>query len=191
MNSEHITKTTPAASLHPPRMIVLVGMMVAGKSAVGRRLAARLNLPFVDSDVEIETASGMSVREFFESRGEAEFRQGEKKVIARLLKGPPCVLSTGGGAFMDADTRALVHDKAISVWIKADIDILVKRAEMKEDRPLLRGGDLRGRIAELLAVREPTYAEADLTVISDDGPVDDMVERVLNALEKYLQKGCA
>ena len=162
--------------------------MVAGKSAVGRRLAARLGLPFVDSDAEIETASGMTISQFFETHGEDEFRKGEKRVIARLLNGPPCVLSTGGGAFMDDDTRALVREKAVSVWIKADIEVLVKRAARKDDRPLLKNGDVRQRLQSLLDAREPAYAEADLTVESDDRPVDDMVERVLNALKSMPNK---
>ncbi len=191
MDHLHTTNRPLSASLNPPRTLVLVGMMVAGKSAVGRKLAARLGLPFVDSDAEIEAASGMSIKQFFETHGEPEFRKGEKRVIARLLNGSPCVLSTGGGAFMDPDTRALVRDKAISIWIKAHIDVLVQRAARKEDRPLLQGGDLRTRLESILAVREPIYAEADLMVQSDDRPIDDMVERVLNALEIYVQKGSA
>jgi shikimate kinase len=154
-------------------------------------LAARLGLPFVDSDAEIETASGMTISQFFETHGEDEFRKGERRVIARLLNGPPCVLSTGGGAFMDAETRALILEKAISVWIKADIEVLVKRAARKDDRPLLQGGDVRERLQSLLAVREPIYAEASLTVESDERPIDDMVERVLNAIDTYHQKGSA
>jgi shikimate kinase len=189
MDKVHTTKTPLPASAKNRRTVVLVGMMVAGKSAVGRRLAARLGLPFVDSDAEIEAASGMSINRFFETRGEDEFRKGERRVIARLLQGAPCVLSTGGGAFMDPETRALILENAISIWIKADIEILVKRAARKDDRPLLRGGDARQRLQTLLAAREPFYAEAVLTVESDDRPVDDMVERVLNALENYQQEG--
>lgn len=183
------TKNLLPASLKNIGIIVLVGMMVAGKSAVGRKLAARLGMPFVDSDAEIEAASGMTISRFFESRGEDEFRQGERRVIARLLQGPPCVLSTGGGAFMDPQTRALIAEKAIAIWIKADIDTLVRRAARKEDRPLLKDGDVRERLQSLLAVREPVYAEAVLTVESDDRPIDDMVERVLNALDLHVKKG--
>lgn len=191
MEQQPNTKSLPTASLINTRTIVLVGMMVAGKSAVGRKLAARLGLSFVDSDIEIETASGMTISQFFETHGEAEFRKGERRVIARLLNGPPCVLSTGGGAFMDAETRALILEKSISIWIKADLEILVKRAARKDDRPLLQGGDLREKIRNLLAVREPVYAEAALMVESDERPVDDMVERVLNALQHLLPQGSA
>ena len=188
MNHEHNIKSPETASLKNQGTIVLVGMMVAGKSAVGRKLAARLSLPFIDSDHEIEAASGMTVSQFFETHGEAEFRKGERRVIARLLSGPPCVLSTGGGAFMDADTRALILEKSISIWIKAHIDVLVKRAARKDDRPLLKGGDLRERMQSILDVREPIYTEAALTVESDDRPIDDMVERVLNALDQHKKK---
>ena len=191
METLHNINAASLASLKLDRTLVLVGMMVAGKSAVGRKLAARLGLPFVDSDAEIETAAGMTISRFFEERGEAEFRQGERRVIARLLDGPVCVLSTGGGAFMDDETRALIKQKAVSIWIKADLDTLVKRAARKTDRPLLQGGDLRTRMEQILAEREPTYAEADMNVISDDRPVDDMVERVLHALKNYGGKGVA
>jgi shikimate kinase len=182
-------KTHASASPIPQRTLVLVGMMVAGKSAVGRKLAARLGRTFVDSDAEIETASGMTISQFFEVRGEEEFRAGERRVIARLLDGPPCVLSTGGGAFMDSETRALIHEKAVSIWLKADIEVLMKRAARKNDRPLLQGGDMQTRMQRILAEREPFYAEADIVVESDDRPVDDAVERVLNSLDVYAQKG--
>ena len=189
MNDTHNMKTAERTSHNPQRTIVLVGMMVAGKSAVGRKLAVRFGLPFVDSDAEIEEASGMTISQFFETHGEAEFRKGEGRVIARILNGPPCILSTGGGAFMDAGTRSLIHEKALSIWLKADLEILVKRAARKDDRPLLQGGDLRTRLQNILAVREPIYAEANLTVESDERPVDDMVERVLNAIDIYNKKG--
>jgi shikimate kinase len=147
-----------------------------------------MGLPFVDSDAEIETASGMTVSRFFEVRGEPEFREGERRVIARLLNGPPCVLSTGGGAYMDAATRALMRDKAITVWIKADLDVLYRRALRKDDRPLLQGGDLRERLKSLLETREPIYAEADIVVESTDQPVDTTVDRLLAALQSYTPK---
>ena len=188
-NDTHIIKPSSAASLMGKQTIVLVGMMVAGKSAVGRRLAAKLDLPFIDSDAEIEQAAGMTISQFFETRGEAEFRIGERRVIARILDGAPCILFTGGGAFMDAETRALIRDKALSVWIKADIETLVKRASRKDDRPLLQGGDLRTKIQNILTVREPVYAEANITVTSDERPIDDTVERVLNAIGSYAHKG--
>lgn len=189
MDAHSNIKLPLPASLKNPPLIVLVGMMVAGKSAVGRKLAARLGLPFIDSDAEIETASGMTISQFFETHGEAEFRKGEKRVIARLLNGDPCVLSTGGGAYMDADTRALIREKAVSIWIKADIEVLLKRAARKDDRPLLQGGDLRERMQSILALREPVYSAADITVESDDRPIDDTVERVINALATHVQEG--
>jgi shikimate kinase len=188
MHDLHNTVAAKLASLNPSPSIVLVGMMMVGKSAVGRKIAARLNLPFVDSDTEIESAASMSIRQIFETHGEEEFRKGEKRVIVRLLQEHACVLSTGGGAFMDADTRALVHQKAISVWLKADIETLVKRSAHKENRPLLLKGEVRERLQSLLTVRDPIYAEADVTVVSDDRPIDDTVERVLNALGEFLQK---
>ncbi|HKS84287.1 MAG TPA: shikimate kinase, partial [Pseudolabrys sp.] len=138
------------------RSIVLVGMMGAGKSSIGRRLAARLGIPFVDADSEIENAAGMTIPEIFEKHGEPYFRAGEARVIARLLDGGPQVLATGGGAMMDGQTRALIVKKAVSIWLKADIDILLKRTKRRNDRPLAE------RIKDLLPLREPVYAQADI-----------------------------
>lgn len=188
MTSHPNIKSALEASANGRHSLVLLGMMLAGKSAVGRKVAAQLGMPFVDSDAEIEAASGMSISQFFETHGEPEFRKGERRVIARLLGGNPCVLSIGGGAFMDGDTRALIRAHAVSVWIKADIETLVKRAARKDDRPLLRGGDVRERIGSILAVREPVYAEADIVVISDDRPVDETVEKLLQSLDAFLKK---
>jgi shikimate kinase len=175
------------ASIPPGRGVVLVGMMGAGKSAIGRRLAARLGLPFLDSDAEIEAAAGMPIARFVEQFGEPEFRAGERRVIARLLGGGPCVLSTGGGAFLDPDTRALIREKAISVWLKADIETLYTRATRRDDRPLLKSGDPREILAKLLKERAPVYAEADIAVESDDRPVDDTVDRVLKAIREKAE----
>ena len=166
-----------------PRTLVLTGMMGAGKTSVGRRLAAALGLPFADSDVEIESAAGMTISQFFEQFGEEEFRKGERRVITRLLDEPVCVLSTGGGAFMDAETRALIKDKATSIWLHADIDTLLRRTSRRDDRPLLRGGDPRQRLIDLYEQRGPVYATADLTIISDDRPIDETVQAVMTALK--------
>ena len=164
-------------------------MMGAGKSAVGRRLAARLQLPFLDSDAEIERAAGLSVAEIFARHGEAAFRAGERRVIARLLAGPVCVLSTGGGAFMDMATRDLVRQRAISIWLRADPAVLTERATRRSDRPLLRdAADPLQLMTDLLGRRGPLYGEADLAIESDNRPVDDTVERVLKALDAFTAK---
>lgn len=163
-----------------PRSLVLVGMMGAGKSSIGRRLAARLAIPFVDADSEIEAAAGMSIPEIFDRHGEPYFRAGEARVIARLLDRGPQVLATGGGAMMDGNTRALVAAKAISIWLKADVDVLIKRTKRRTDRPLVE------RISELLPLREPTYALSDIVVQSRDEPHDTIVEEIVGALPKYI-----
>ncbi|MCS6855249.1 MAG: 3-dehydroquinate synthase [Elioraea sp.] len=164
------------------RSIVLVGLMGAGKSAIGRRLAARLGLPFVDADAEIERAAGMSIRDIFATLGEAAFRDGERRVIARLLAGPQIVLATGGGAFMDPETRALVRARGRSVWLKVDLPILVRRVSGRNDRPLLAGGDPAAILADLAAKRHPIYAEADVVVHCRDEAPEQTTTRVLNAL---------
>ncbi|MGH6684555.1 MAG: shikimate kinase [Pseudolabrys sp.] len=163
------------------RSIVLVGMMGAGKSSVGRRLAARLEVPFVDADTEIENAAGMSIPEIFAKHGEPDFRAGEKRVIARLLDNGPQVLATGGGAVMDQATRDLIHIKGVSVWLKADLDVLMKRTKRRGDRPLV------GKINDLLPLREPVYAQSDVTVQSRDEPHDTIVDEILNLLQKPLE----
>jgi len=169
-----------------PRTVALVGLMGAGKSAIGKRLAMRLGLPFVDADEEIERAAGCSIAEFFESYGEAEFRLGERRVIARLLEDPPHVLSTGGGAYMAEQTRALMRAKAITVWLRADLEVLFDRVRRRGHRPLLRGGDPKEILGRLLAERYPVYAEADIVVESTAQPVERTTEEVIDALRRYL-----
>jgi shikimate kinase len=166
------------------RTVVLVGLMGAGKTTVGRRLAQALGLPFRDADHEIEQAAGATVSEIFARHGEAEFRRGERRVISRLLLEPPHILATGGGAFIDPDTRAEVKAKAISVWLRADLEVLLRRVERREDRPLLKGGDARAVLARLIDQRYPIYAEADLIVESDAGPHALTVQAVLEALRQ-------
>lgn len=167
------------------RPVVMVGMMGAGKSAIGRRLAQRLGLPFVDADAEIERAAGCSIAEIFEKHGEAVFRDGERRVIARLLVGPVGVLATGGGAFMDPETRARISAAAISVWLKADLDTLVERVGRRNHRPLLQNGEPREILAKLMAERYPVYAEADITVETGDAPTAATVERVIEELAAF------
>lgn len=166
----------------PARAIVLVGLMGAGKSNIGRRLAMRLNLPFFDSDTEIETAASESIEEIFKTQGEAAFREGERRVIARLLAGPVHILSTGGGAFIDPETRAIIARRAVSVWLRADLDVLLQRVLRRNDRPLLKAGQPRTILAELIERRYPVYAEADLIVESGEGPPEATTKRVLAAL---------
>ncbi len=166
------------------RTIVLVGLMGAGKSCIGRRLAARLGLPFRDADAEIERAAGCSVEDIFELHGETAFREGENRVICRLLDEAPHVLATGGGAFMHPKTRAAIGDRAISVWLRADLELMLKRTGRRNHRPLLKRGDPRKILSDLMAQRYPVYGEADLVVDSVDGPPEVTVERVVAALEK-------
>lgn len=168
------------------RAVVLVGMPGAGKSSVGRRLARRLGLPFVDADEEIERAACMSIPEIFARRGEAEFREGEKRVVARLLQSGPMVLATGGGAFMSPDTRAAVAGHGISVWLRADLNTLLRRVKKRNDRPLLAQGDPAARLATLLRQRGPTYALADVVVDSRDVAHDTVVDEVVAALARHL-----
>lgn len=164
------------------RSIVLVGLMGAGKSTVGRRLASALRLPFHDADQEIEAAAGCSVSDFFERYGESAFRDGERKVIARLLAGPRHVLATGGGAFMDPTTRVLIKKEGLSVWLRANIDLLMERVTKRPTRPLLKNDDPRGTMERLMAERYPIYAEADITVDSNGGPHDAVVQNILAQL---------
>jgi shikimate kinase len=167
-----------------PRSIVLVGMMGAGKSSVGRKLAQRLGLPFVDADTKIEEAAGMSIPDIFETRGEAEFRSGEARVIARLLDAGPQVLATGGGAFMNPETRALIKAKGLSVWLRADFDVLMKRIKRRADRPMLKTADPAATLKQLMDVRYPVYAEADVTVESREVPHETIVEEILEQLRR-------
>jgi len=170
------------------RSIVLVGMMGVGKSSVGRRLAARLSIPFVDADSEIENAAKMTIPEIFARHGEAYFRNGEARVIARLLESGPQVLATGGGAFMNADTRALIQAKGVSIWLNADFDVLLRRtSKRKSDRPLLQTEDPAQTLRALLGEREPTYALADLTVQSREVPHEAIVADAMKALAAHLK----
>jgi shikimate kinase len=162
------------------RSIVLVGMMGAGKSSIGRRLAGRLGLPFIDADSEIESAAGMTISEIFDKHGEPYFRAGEARVIARLLDNGPQVLATGGGSLLDAHTRALIGEKGVSIWLKADIEVLLKRTKRRTDRPLAE------KIRDLLPVREPLYAQADIVVQSRDVPHDNIVDEIMAQLPKHL-----
>jgi shikimate kinase len=171
------------------RSVVLVGMMGAGKSSVGRRLAGRFGIPFVDADAEIEEAAGMSIAEIFETHGEAYFRSGEARVIARLLEQGPQVLATGGGAFMNPQTRTRIRDKGISVWLKAEIDVLTRRLRRRNDRPLLKTGDPSDTLANLLATRNPVYGLADITVISRDVNHDVIVDEIVAAVRHQLASG--
>lgn len=164
------------------RTVALVGLMGAGKTTVGRRLASALHLPFVDADAEIVAAAGRSVEDIFAEHGECAFRRGERLVIARLLAGPVHVLATGGGAFLDARTRALMKERAISVWLRAPLDVLMKRVERRDHRPLLKEDDPRAVMERLIAERYPIYAEADLAVESGQGPHNATVAAILQAL---------
>jgi len=165
------------------RSIVLVGMMGAGKSSIGRRLAGRLGIPFIDADSEIESAAGMTIPEIFDKHGEPYFRAGEARVIARLLANGPQVLATGGGSLMDAQTRALIGEKGVSIWLKADIDVLLKRTKRRNDRPLAE------KIKGLLPAREPLYAQADIIVQSRDEPHDTIVDEIMVRLPRHLGLG--
>jgi shikimate kinase len=169
------------------RSVVLVGMMGAGKSTIGRRLAARLRLPFFDADVEIEAAhAGVTIPEIFAIHGEPYFRDGEARVIARLLDGGPAVIATGGGAFMREETRNRVRDKAVSIWLKADLDVIMKRVRRRADRPLLQTEDPTETVRRLLEAREPVYATADLTIGSRDVPHERIVDECVDALRARL-----
>jgi shikimate kinase len=182
----------PVLSALDRRSIVLVGMMGVGKSSVGRRLAARLSIPFIDADSEIEKAAGMTIPEIFARHGEAYFRSGEARVLARLLESGPQVLATGGGAFMNEDTRALIKLKGVSVWLHADFDVLMRRtSKRRSDRPLLQTEDPGETLRRLLAQREPTYALADLTVQSREVPHEAIVADVMTALAAYLKVAAA
>jgi shikimate kinase len=169
------------------RTITLVGLMGVGKSSVGRRLANALELPFKDADVEIEAAAGRSISEIFASLGEPAFREGERRVIARLLEDPPHVLATGGGAFITPETRALIKERSISVWLRADLEVLVRRVGRKDNRPLITGKDPLEVLTDLAAVRYPIYAEADVVVETGDTAHHVTVDQVITALSAHLQ----
>lgn len=172
----------------PDRTIALVGIMGAGKSTVGRRLAQRLSRPFADSDDEIEAAAGMTVSEIFARLGEAEFRAGEARLIRRLLDGPPIVLATGGGAILNPDTRALMKARAVTVWMKADLALVAERVKRRDSRPLLRGRDVLKTLTELAEARYPLYAEADVTVEMGEQSHAQAVDVIIEALARVAAR---
>jgi shikimate kinase len=171
------------------RSIVLVGMMGAGKTSIGRRLAALLRLPLLDADAEIEKAANLTIPEIFEHYGEAHFREGEERVMARLLASGPAVLATGGGAFVSEATRALCRTSGVTVWLKADVPVLLERVRKKGNRPLLDHPDPEAVLRRLLAEREPIYAQADIVVASRDGPHQAVIAELIAALDNHLAKG--
>ena len=177
---------TAPSDLKLPKPLVFIGMMGAGKTAIGRRVAARLDIPFIDADSEIEAAAGCSISDIFELHGETAFRNGERRVIARLLDGPIQVLATGGGAFIDQGTREVIEKLGISVWLRADFETLWRRVSRRDHRPLLKTENPRETLSALIDQRYPVYAGADITVDSSDGPRDEMVERVIEAVVGYL-----
>ncbi len=187
--------TAPAAAIRAAlgdRSVVLVGMMGVGKSSIGRRLAARLGVAFVDADSEIEKAAGMSIPDIFARHGEANFRSGEARVIARLLDTGPQVLATGGGAVMNESTRALIKRKGVSVWLSAEFDVLMRRiSKRKNDRPMLQTSDPAETLRQLLQERDPVYALADLSVQSREGPHDAIVNEIITALAAFLNVSAA
>lgn len=176
------------ARLLDGRTIAMVGMMGAGKSSIGRRLAARLGIPFVDADMEIEEAANATITEIFEQHGEAYFRDGERRVIQRLLGGAPKVLATGGGAFIEPETRAAIQAGAISVWLKADRDLILSRVKRRSSRPLLKTNDPAAVVDRLIAERNPIYAESDIHIQSRDVAHDVVVDDIFAALDTYLSR---
>lgn len=170
----------------PDKPIVLVGLMGVGKTCIGRRLAAHYGLPFTDADEEIAKAAGCSVEDIFELYGEAAFRDGEKMVIRRLLGEGPLVLAAGGGAFMDPEVRNRIKESAISIWLRADLEILIKRTGRHDGRPLLKNGDPRAILAGLIDERYPVYAKADIVVDSDDVPPEATIAKVSRAIDRFL-----
>lgn len=187
MNSVRFPFSRPDLKLTRP--VVLVGLMGAGKTTTGRRLAKRLGVPFRDGDEEIEEAAQMRVADLFEIYGEKEFREGERKVMQRLLDERPMVLATGGGAFMNDETRALVKKVSTSVWLKADLATHVRRTSLRDTRPILRTGNPEETLRRLMEERDPVYAQADITVDSDDGPHKDTVQTIIKALQARSAKG--
>lgn len=184
---DDMTETAAVLAALGGRSIVLVGMMGVGKSSIGRRLATRLGIPFVDADAEIEKAAGMSITDIFAHRGEADFRSGEARVIVRLLDGGPQVLAAGGGAFMNDGTREAIREKGVSIWLKADLDVLLRRiSKRRNERPLLQTGDPEATLRALLIEREPTYAQADLTMHSREVAHDLIVADIVAALGAFL-----
>lgn len=182
--SESAAKPAPVLS----RPLVLVGLMGAGKSSIGRRLAQRLGVPFTDADTEIEKAAGRTIPEIFDAFGETEFRDGERRVIRRLiLDGVPRVLATGGGAFMADDTRSLIKSQGVSLWLKADFETLYERVSRRANRPLLKTADPKATLRALMEQRDPTYAEADITVETRRVPIEETVNKVYDAVQQFLR----
>ncbi|MEM7652077.1 MAG: shikimate kinase [Pseudomonadota bacterium] len=177
-----------ATGIAPDKSIVLVGMMGAGKSCIGRRLAQALEMPFFDSDTEVETAAALSIDDIFQCYGEVAFRDCERRVIARLLEGSPAVIATGGGAFMDDATRDLVLKQGLSIWLRADLELLLRRVSRRNNRPILKRGDPRQILTDLIARRYPVYGNAELVVDSADIPAEAMTQRVLDAIMARLEK---
>lgn len=186
MDQKNAMNGDPVPNPAGGRVIVLVGLMGAGKTTVGRRLANRLGVPFVDADAEIEAAAGMTIPEIFAQHGERHFREGERKVIARLLQENGGVLATGGGAFMDPDTRAQIKRDGVSVWLRAEVALLLKRVARRNNRPLLKQGDPAEIMTRLRDERYPVYAEADITVDSTDVPHEEIVDAIIAALQQYF-----
>ncbi len=174
---------SPAPSFKLSKPIVLVGLMGAGKSTIGRRLSGALSLPFMDSDNEIAEAAGCSISDIFESYGEAIFRDLEKRVLLRLISSAPCIIATGGGAFINPEIRAAVKEKAVSVWLKADLDVLLERVSRRDTRPLLKAGDKGEILSRLMEERYPIYAEADIVIDSNAGLHEAVVDHIVSALE--------
>lgn len=184
MNTSSEHNARPLGQL--PKPVVLVGLMGAGKSTIGRRLARKLNLEFVDSDQEIENAAHCSISDIFEIQGESYFRELERKVIGRLLDRPAHVLATGGGAFIQEETRTLIKKNAISVWLRAELDVLVERVSRRNVRPLLEKGDKRDILGRLMEERYPVYADADIAIDSSDGEHHIVVHKIVDALRGYM-----
>lgn len=175
-------------SVEPTKPIVLVGLMGAGKTCIGRRLADRLGMEFVDADTEIESAAGCTIEEIFERFGEQAFRDGERRVIARLLQERPRVVATGGGAFVNSETRENVCRAGISIWLRAELDVLLQRVSRRNNRPLLKSGNKRETLENLMAERYPHYAEADIVVETGNESPDATVEKVMEALKRHIQE---
>jgi shikimate kinase len=182
-----LCRMTEPPPLRLARSIVMVGLMGAGKTSIGKRLAQKLLVPFVDSDVEIEKAANETIAEIFARDGEAAFRAGERRVIARLLDGPIHVLATGGGAFMDPATRTRIRERGVSVWLRADLETLLERTSRRHNRPLLQQGDPRTVLSRLIETRYPIYAEADLVIDSVPGPSEATVQKLLVALNQWAE----
>ena len=183
-----MSKSNSGRKFHGPfqKPIVLVGLMGAGKTSIGRKLAERMQVSFVDADHEIEKAAGCTITEFFEKFGEKEFRRGEKRVIERLLKSRPCILATGGGAFIDPETRATIKNTAVSIWLNADLDTLDHRLARRSGRPLLQTKNPRATLQSLMEKRYPIYAEADMTVDTKNGSIDVTVDKVCESITDYF-----